>query len=201
MGDLVAKGHFNANSDAFWAPLCTNFSTTARQLFSGQQTELTEKQDGDHVLQMLYTCPENSFKTSKVISTYSPVLTRESNIQFKAWLGISRCDIFMTCIQFRTFSCWQLYWKKSVYGTETMLTFFPKIICIYYYYELVILGPITSTFTQIILSCWRRRPWLPQAREYLLYSLWKFQSVPLYHSNGIIARDRDSIYNVNITNY
>lgn len=29
----------------------------------------------------------------------------------------------------------------------------------------------------------------------------KFQSVPLYHSNGIIARDRDSIYNVNITNY
>lgn len=190
MGDLVAKGHFNANSDAFWAPLCTNFSTTAWLLFSGQQTELTEKQDGDHVLQMLYTCPENSFKTSKVISTYSPVLTRESNIQFKAWLGISRCDIFMTCIQFRTFSCWQLYWKKSVYGTETMLTFFPKIICIYYYYELVILGPITSTFTQIILSCWRRRPWLPQARKYLLYSLWNFNQ---FHSTTVMASSLETV--------
>lgn len=190
MGDLVAKGHFNANSDAFWAPLCTNFSTTAWQLFSGQQTELTEKQDGDHVLQMLYTCPENSSKTSKIISTYSPVLTRESNIQFKAWLGISRCDIFMTCIQFRTFSCWQLYWKKSVYGTETMLTFFPKIICIYYHYELVILGLITSTFTQIILSCWRRRPWLPQAREYLLYSLWNFNQ---FHSTTVMASSLETV--------
>ena len=56
------------------APLCTNFSTTAWQLFSGQtEEELTEKQDGNHVLQMMYMRPENSSKTSKMIPTYPPV--------------------------------------------------------------------------------------------------------------------------------
>lgn len=194
MGDLVAKVTSTQTQMHFeiWAPLCTNFSTTAWQLFSGQQTELTEKQDGDHVLQMLYTCPENSSKTSKIISTYSPVLTRESNIQFKAWLGISRCDIFMTCIQFRTFSLAIILEKECVWNWDNAHFFqlLQKIICIYYYYELVILGLITSTFTQIILSCWGRRPWLPQAREYLLYSLWNFNQ---FHSTTVMASSLETV--------